>query len=154
MNGGETMNKSLIITFIAVILAVGFGFFAGTKYQQSQRGNFTRQFGNGGNGRFMTGQFPNGSGANRNGFRPVAGEIISADDKSITVKLSDGSSKIIILGNSTKINKASEASRAELKTGEQVSVFGTENSDGSVTAQNIQMGMMLRISSPSASAGK
>lgn len=145
------MNKSLIITILAGVAMAGIGFFAGAKYQQSQRVQFSGQFGNGQMMLRSNGQ-QNGN-RSFSGLRPVSGEIISADNQSITVKLQDGSSKIVILGDSTKINKASEASRADLKTGEQVSVFGTENTDGSVTAQNIQMGMMLRIGTPSASTG-
>lgn len=72
-------------------------------------------------------------------FRPVNGEIISADEKSVTVKLPDGGSKIVILSEKTSINKAAEATKEDLKVGEKVAVFGSENTDGSVTAQNIQL---------------
>ncbi|MBI4009281.1 hypothetical protein HY357_03540 [Candidatus Roizmanbacteria bacterium] len=129
-------NQSLFISVLALLLVAGGSFFAGTKYQESKRSNLRTQFGNNQTGRFG-GQFP--AGANRSGFRPIAGEIISADDKSITVKLQDGSSKIILLSDKTEINKAEKATKTDLKTGVQVAVFGNENSDGSITAQNIQL---------------
>lgn len=124
------MNKQNLFLLVAVlIITVGAGaFFAGIKYQEGKRprfGNFQDE---------RTGQFQQ-----RQGARPVSGEIISADDKSITVKLSDGSSKIAVLSESTVINKSAQGSREDLKTGERVFVFGTENPDGSVTAQNIQL---------------
>jgi hypothetical protein len=80
------------------------------------------------------------------GIMPVSGEIISQDDTSITVKLQDGSSKIVILSGNTNINKSSEGSKSDLKTGERVTAFGTTNSDGSITAQNVSIGgnMMFR----------
>ena len=127
------MKNTKVILIVAILLIVfgGGGFYAGMKYQQSQRGQFFRQF-NGSQG----GQ---NNQARRMGFRPVTGEIISRDDKSITVKLQDGGSKIVLFSDSTSINKASEGSKDDLKAGEQVAVFGTDNSDGSVTAQNIQL---------------
>jgi len=78
------------------------------------------------------------------GFQPVNGEIISSDDKSITVKLTDGGSKIVILSDNTEINQAANATKDDLKAGEKVAVFGQENSDGSVTAQSIQLNPVLR----------
>lgn len=85
-----------------------------------------------------------GSPVGRQGFRPVNGEIISADDKSITVKLPDNSSKIVLLTDTTIINKSAEGAKEDLKTGEKVALFGTENSDGTVTAQNIQLNPAFR----------
>jgi hypothetical protein len=73
------------------------------------------------------------------GFRPVAGEIISKDDKSITVKLQDGSSKIVMLSTTTQINKAQTVDATSLVVGETVRVIGNVNADGSVTAQDIQI---------------
>jgi len=134
------MNPKTILITVVVALAVGAGtFFAGTKYQQSKTP--ARQF------RQLDQSGPRGNAnlpAGRQDLRPVAGEIVSADDKSITVKMTDGSSKIVILAASTEINKASTASVSELKVGEKVSVFGTNNSDGSVTAQNIQLNPIFR----------
>ncbi|MCL4366320.1 DUF5666 domain-containing protein [Patescibacteria group bacterium] len=75
----------------------------------------------------------------------------SDDLKSITVKLSDGSSKIILLSAQTQLNKAEVAAKSDLAVGERVAVFGSVNSDGSVNAQNIQLNPQRRGSTPSAS---
>ncbi len=124
------MNKNIIIIAVVVSLAFGAGgFFAGTKYQQSKRLAGFNQLGN-----------RNGQGQVRGtNFQPVNGEIISADDKSITVKMQDGSSKIVLFSDQTQINQATTATKGDLKVGETVAVFGTSNSDGSVTAQSIQL---------------
>lgn len=136
--GGEKMKKYLIIILIILILVAGAaGFFGGMKYQQSQRAASPRQFG-------MMG---NGSNNRANGFRPVAGNIISLDSKSITVQQNDGSSKIVFLSGNTVINTVATASADILKAGVRVSVFGVTNSDGSVTAQNIQINPILRQNS-------
>lgn len=136
-------NTSFIITVLLLIIVGGGAFFAGMKYQEAQRSSFARQMtGNGlGNGR--TNGALQGLG-NRLGIRPVNGEIIGSDDKSITVKMTDGSSRIVIFSDRTTISKAAAAAKEDLKVGEKVAVFGQENADGSVTAQNIQLNPILR----------
>ncbi len=121
------------MTIVVAIVVGAVAFFGGMKYQESKstaqdNGQFVRNGANRGGGRF-------GNGGNR----PITGEIISNDDKSITVKLMDGSSKIVLLSDKTQINKAEKVLKNDLKTGEQVAVFGTQNSDGSVTAINVQL---------------
>jgi len=123
------INPKIIVTVLFIIIGAA-GFFGGMKYQQSKQPLFRQ--------RISQGQFQ-GSQDNRQGFRPVQGEIISSDEKSITVKMPNGSSKIVLMSDKTTINKAGEAAKEDLKTGEQVAVFGTENSNGTVTAQNIQL---------------
>lgn len=131
---------------ILLIIVVGVGsFFGGVKYQESRRPNFARQLG--APAGFRGGNQDNAGG--RNNFRPVSGEIIASDDKSITVKLADGSSKIVLLSDKTTISKSDTAAKTDLKTGEKVAVFGTANSDGSVTAQSIQLNPIMRSASES-----
>ncbi len=139
------MKRSMIITIVVVLVVGGGSFFAGMKYQQMQRGNNFRM-----NGEAM-GNFPGrqdgqrGQFGGRNGMGgAVMGEILSQDDKSITVKLTDGSSKIVLLSGTTEINKTATGSASDLKTGEKVAVFGQTNSDGSVTAQSVQLNLMIR----------
>lgn len=139
------MKNNLFLAIIVAVIVGAVGFYAGMKYQQSKRPNFTGQFFN----RQGNGQ-RNGTGQNnRMGFRPVNGEIISADDKSITVKAQDGSSKIVFISDTTTVSKSSTGSKADLKVGETVGVFGIENTDGSVTAQSIQLNPILRRNNPS-----
>ena len=126
------MKQIYLITITVAVIALGVGFFGGMKYQQTKKvPQFNRSRG--------SGQFRGGPGGNRSGFRPVSGEIISVDDKSITIKLSDGSSKIVLISDSTNINKAEKVDKSTLQVGNPVAIFGQDNSDGSVTAQNIQL---------------
>lgn len=132
------MKNNLVLTVIVSLIFGAVGFYAGIKFQQSQRSRM-----------FSSGQFGNRQGGstqqnNRAGARQVVGEILTQDDKSITVKLSDGSSKIVILSDATTINKATTATKTDLKVGERVGVFGLDNSDGSVTAQTIQLNPTFR----------
>ncbi len=61
------------------------------------------------------------------------------DSDSITVKLADGSTKIVLFSGTTTYSDTITASQTDLKVGGEVSVFGTANSDGSVTATSIQI---------------
>jgi hypothetical protein len=127
-------NKIFIITVMVALIFGGGGFFGGMKYQQTKNPRF---------GNFQGAR--GGQMTQRNqGLRPVNGEIISADDKSITVKLADDSSKIIFLTESAAINKSEKGTKEDLKAGEKVVVFGQENADGSLTAQNIQLNPVFR----------
>lgn len=137
------MKKEILYPIITALVVGAIAFYGGMKYSQMQRGNFrSAQFGNGGNfmmqGGGRTGGPNGGQGGQRMGFRPTIGEIISADDKSITVKMEDGSSKIVLISDTTTINKSDAGSKSDLTVGTKVGVFGQDN-NGTVTAQNIQI---------------
>jgi len=126
-------NKNLMLIIVgAVAFFVGgaAGFFGGMQYQKSQtsqnmmlnRNATMRRFG-------------------RNGNRmAVRGQVINSGKNTITVKMPDGSTKIVILSSSTMIGKTTTGSTSDITNGSNVIVFGTTNSDGSLTAQNIQIG--------------
>lgn len=139
------MNKnSIIVTVLVAVVVAGVAFFAGMTFQKSKQGVNMMAQGQFRNGAGRTVAFQGrGGGQQLQGMTPVAGEIISKDENSLTVKLPDGSSKIVIVSDSSKINKTSEGSVDDLKTGESITVFGKSNSDGSVTAQNISLGNMM-----------
>ncbi len=145
------MKKNIIIAVIIIIIGVG-SFYGGIKYGQKnnsaknsvpdfqnmtaeQRQQVFQQFRGNGD---TQGSRRNGAGSqNRGAF--LSGEIISKDDKSVTIKLRDGGSKIIFLSGSTSIVKTTDGTVADLETGKQVTINGKDNSDGSVTAESIQI---------------
>ena len=149
------MQKKIIIV-LAVLLVGSGAFYGGMKYAQGKTptnvgrsgmgmGNFAnltpeerqarlQQFGATGMGGNRGTRGPNGAGGGFSG-----GEIIAKDDKSITIKLQDGGSKIVFLSASTTVMKAITGSPADLTVGTQVSAGGSANSDGSITAQSIQI---------------
>lgn len=124
-------NKIIIFSIVALLIGGGVGFFGGMQYQKNQlpTGNF-RTGGNAGARRF-------GNGANGSVIR---GQVISKDNNSITIKLQDGSTKIVIVGSSAMIAKSTLGTADDIANGNNVTVFGTANSDGTVTAQNVQVG--------------
>ncbi|MDD5626373.1 MAG: DUF5666 domain-containing protein [Patescibacteria group bacterium] len=128
------MKKMLPVIIILIIVVGGGAFFGGMKYSESTRLNFAKQ-------NFGRQQMGNGApmGNKQGGVNSASGEIISQDDKSITVKLNDGGSKIIFYSDTTQVMKFSQGSGADLKIGENVMVNGPANSDGSITAKSIQL---------------
>lgn len=132
--------KNNQIIFGLVLLAVAcLSFFGGMQYQKSKRSVFTAGS--------MRGQFiqnnQNGSGNRMMGnFRSggqIVGEVLSVDNQSITVKLPDGSSKILILSGNTQVMTSTTASISAVTLGSKIAVFGQTNPDGSVSVQNIQI---------------
>lgn len=151
------MKKQGTLTTILVILifiAGGGGFYGGMTYQKSQTSSADSRFaawqGQGGQGgqngarRF----FGQGQG------RPVSGNVISQDANSVTIKMVDGSTKIVMLSGSTSISKFASGTKTDLKTGERVMAFGKDNSDGSVTATMIQIGGPRRDGQPGVRQGQ
>jgi len=124
------MNKKIhmITAPIAVVIIVALSFYLGMNYGKGQ--NTKPSFANG-----------NFQGArNARGGNFISGDIISKDNNSITVQLPTGSgSKIIFYSGTTQINKSASGTADDLSKGTSVSVTGTTNSDGSITAQSIQI---------------
>lgn len=128
------MNKIVAITMGFALLGGG-SFYAGMKYGQNadtqaalaQRANAF--------GGISAGQ--RGRGNQSGGF--LVGTVLSKDDKSVTLKLNDGSSKIVFFSDMTKILKSTAGASADITMGEQVSINGTQNQDGSISAQSMQI---------------
>lgn len=129
------MKKNLVIVVGIVALVVGLagGYFIGKgSVPQTQ----FAQFGQNGQNRFPGGRTAGMTGQN-GGF--VSGQIINMDNQSITIQTRDGSSKIIFYSASTEVMKSVQGSGSDFSAGEQVTVTGSANSDGSITAQSVQI---------------
>lgn len=126
-------NNLIIIFVVVLIIGVGAAFFGGMKYQESKTPG--RPAGQN-QGQFRQRNVTNGTAVN--------GDVLNTDAKSLTVKLPDGSSKIVLFNDKTTVSQSFASATSDIKTGERVAIFGTANSDGSVTAQNIQINPIQR----------
>ena len=136
-------QKNLIAPLIVAAVIIGGGsFYGGMQYQKSQQPAPQASRG-GGNGNGQRGGGFGGRGGMGGGF--ISGEVLTKDAQSITVKLRDGSSKIVFFAPSTAVGKMDAGSIGDVSQGSQVTIIGATNADGSVTANNIQIrpeGMM------------
>ena len=129
-------KNNLILIVVGLVIFVG-GLFGGMQYQKSKSPKFPGGFS-------VTGERTQIGQRNGNvGISQVRGTLLSKDEKSITVKLQDNSSKIVIFSDSTLINKTEKGTKDDLKEGDEISVFGQTNADGSVTADNVQIGVNI-----------
>lgn len=128
------MNKNVITTVGGLIIA-GVFFYVGMYYQKSKM----PEIGSGVNGGSRSGLQGIGGGARNNVGGFTAGEIISKDASSVTIKMQDGSTKIVLVSDSTQVTKNTNGTLGDLTTGVNISVTGTINSDGSVTAKSLQI---------------
>jgi hypothetical protein len=131
------MNNKIVLGVIGAAL-LGASFYGGVAYGKSgtqTRGQFgDEQFMRMGNGQLQGGGMRGGMGSGL-----TAGEVIAKDETSITVKMQDGSTQIVLIGASTEVLNTIVGSAADLVVGATVAVTGTTNSDGSVTGQSIQI---------------
>jgi hypothetical protein len=117
-------SKSGLAMWVLVVVALSGTFYGGMKYDQTRRPKM--------------GNRP-GIGAITNGNSFIGGEILSKDDKSITIKLPTGGSKIIFVSDSTQVTKSATGSLGDLTVGQQVSVNGKTNTDSSITATTVSL---------------
>jgi hypothetical protein len=137
------MKKTITIAVIAVVVVGAAAFWGGMKFGQSSG---AKRMGQG----FQQGMGTAGGGLKgiRTGANFINGEIINKDDKSITVKMRDGGSKIIFLSNATEFSKFATGTAADLNIGTSVMANGNTNSDGSITAQSIQIRPQMASGTP------
>lgn len=122
------MKNQNVFTVFLVVFGLIISFFGGIFYQKSQKPAGFDRFNSQSNRTRFT-----------QGTRPVAGTIIKKNEESITIKLRDGSTKIVFLTEKTKIFKSTPALKEELEENKDIFVIGQQNQDGSIFAENIQI---------------
>lgn len=152
-------HQNLFVLGSIALLIAGAAFYGGMKYQmsvqaaadaariaaRSERGGQGIQGGQGGFGRGGMGG-AGGMGGGR--FMPTVGKVLSKDDTSLTVELSEGGSRIVILSGETRVTHTEEITLDTVQVGDSVTVMGQPNADGSVTAQRIETGVSIRGNRP------
>ena len=130
----NVMKKNQIIIAVVVAILVGAAsFYGGMVYAGKSAGTASQKY---------AGQFSRGQGVGsraRAGAGFVTGNIVAKDSNSITLKMNDGSSRIVFISGSTSITKSVNGTQDDLAVGKTVMVNGTTSSDGSVVAQFVQI---------------
>lgn len=97
-----------------------------------------------GNGGFGNGNFgPGASGRPRNGFGGGAsGTVGSVSANQMTITTANGAQRIVLLTPQTKVSEVTATTKAlsDIATGATVTIVGTANPDGSVTATQVILG--------------
>lgn len=146
--GGATPSRTKharrwITPVLAGVAAVAIGLFGGilighsTASSSSSQSAGTRGGFGGAAGGGAGGGFAGGAGG---GF--TAGTIASIDGGTITLTLTDGSKVKVTTGTSTTVTKSAAGKVSDLATGEKVTVRGTKDSSGNVTATSVSEGAL------------
>jgi len=131
------MKKIIPIIIALVIVGGGGAFYGGMKYQESKSPFFQGDRGEAIQRGIREGM--PGVTRERTGAGLLLGEVIAKDEQSLTLKTSDGSSRIVFFSQATEISKMTEGSLNDIETGKQITVIGQQNPDGSYTADTIQL---------------
>jgi len=141
------MNKKMwIIVIVVAIVVGGAGFWGGMTYAQNQATSARTAFAGGAGlaGRTGAAGFAGRGAAGAGGA--TFGTVISISPTSFTIQLPASTSttattgtKIVLYDSSTQIQQLQTVPASNLAVGQSVTVAGTANSDGSVTATSVQI---------------
>jgi len=98
-----------------------------------------------GPGGMSQGQFP-GTGGTTDGTAPTgmgdftSGTIVSVDGSTVVLELEDGSQVTVNTADDTTVTKTTDSTVSDLAAGEEVTVIGAADDDGTVTATSISQG--------------
>lgn len=134
------MNRLIkVLGAVVVIVAIaGIGFYAGTKgisNNPQQQLNDVNATGSNTENQMMKGAGP-GKLSPEN---MIQGQVTEINNQEITVELTDGTTKTILLSGTTRIGKVITGTLDDIVVGSSLAVNGAQNSDGSVSAQMVQI---------------
>ncbi|MEO7006501.1 MAG: DUF5666 domain-containing protein [Terrimesophilobacter sp.] len=121
---------------LAIVAALAIGLFGGilighntSASAQGPSGNFAARGGGQAGGNF----------ARSAGGNFTSGTIVSINDGTIVIKTRAGN-ETVTTTSSTRVSKTSKSSISALKTGQTVTVVGTKDSSGNLTASSVSEG--------------
>ncbi|MDE2173215.1 MAG: hypothetical protein KGJ31_01265 [Patescibacteria group bacterium] len=125
------MKKHVVSTaIVALLVGVGVGYAGASALRpatpaQNTSGNFTGIRGGG------------GARGGAGGF--LSGTVAARDSGSITLNTRDGNSHVVLINPATSVLKSVNGSESDILVGSTIIVSGTTNSDGSLSANLIQL---------------
>lgn len=128
------IEKNVQILIISLIIVGALSFYGGMQYQKlsvSNKGGMNRQMGR------VEMSPANNKGNMGGGF--VSGQVKEKDENTLTVSMKNGGSKIILFSDKTQVLKSTAGSLEDIVAGTEVMISGSQNQDGSVSAQSIQL---------------
>jgi len=139
-------NKKIIYMIVGVIVLAG-TFYGGMTYggNNVRAAIMSRGLGLGQNTTFAGARGTRGVGAFGGA---TTGQVVAKDSQSITVSTADGGSKIILINNNTPVSKQASGSMTDIVVGTEISITGTTNQDGSVSAQSVQIRPKMQAAAP------
>jgi hypothetical protein len=145
-----SMKQTIVVPLVIGVVALGGGFIGGIKYQEyrntkTMQSRFSGMRNQVGDPAMMGNRMQNVRGGMQMNFRPLNGEVLKKDETSLTVKTMDGSSKIVLLAESTVVSESKTSSIQDVVVGSKVAVFGSSNTDGSITAQSVQLNPSMNM---------
>jgi len=125
----NTKTKYIAGAIVALLIVGGGAFYGGMAYGKTQAAAARAAMRGAGaaGGRFM-------AGANF-----ITRDVLAKDAQSITVKDRTGSSRIVLYSASTEVSKFAAGTIDDVAVGKTIMVNGKTNTDGSITAQSIQI---------------
>ena len=117
-------DKKMLVIVITLIIIAGGAFYVGAKYEKNKLSKLGLMKNNKSEICLLPGV--------------VEGEIISKNDNMWRIKIADGSTQEVFISASTKMSKKSTGTLTDLALGQQVSINGIKNVDGSFLAQTIK----------------
>jgi len=120
------MSKKLLV-IIAIIVALGVGFGGGILVGSHNKGVHSSKNGHKGHHALA-----------RKGSA-ISGKVLSESGSTITIQLSSGSTETIYTGSNTIYTQLTPITSSNISTGSTIMVIGSKNSNGSITADKIQL---------------
>jgi hypothetical protein len=120
-------TRNIVLGILVLVLVAAVSFVAGARLQvlRGRQRNIN--------------YLPRRMGAMMGGANGQTGQVSALTGNQITITFPNGSAQTVILTGTTVFSQLSPATQANLKTGENVTIFGQRSADGSVSAQSVRI---------------
>lgn len=137
------MKKNILLVLIATVFIICSSFYAGVRYEKNVKIPFESRLTAGlSNIRNQSVSAPRALG---NRFQRdaeggnISGKVVSNENNTVTVQLQNGGTKLVIVPLSAVVTKSNVVKISDITNDQYVMVSGKINTDGSITAQSIQI---------------